>query len=142
MEMAFPANLTEKMRELVWYCEVCGDYSQYLEGHSSSGLHLTLGLENGRINCQVYDACDGHKTLTRRRSVSQEMAREFIFMNGRLSDCVMCCPVCHDELKRIALAQAKLEDPKLEGQTPPPAVMFRVTRDMVIRGRPLVFGVI
>lgn len=141
MEMAFPANLLEKMRELIWYCEVCGQYSEYLEGHSSSGLHLTVELENGQVNYRVYDACEGHKTLTRRKTVTKKMAEEFIFMDGRLSDCIMCCPECHDELKRIALAQAKYEGPNFEGRVPPPSVMFRVTRDMVARGRPLVFDV-
>jgi len=140
-EMAFPSNMLSEMRELIWYCEVCGDYSEYLEGHSSSGLHLSVEVENGQINCRVYDACEGHQTLKRRKSLSPEIAEEFIFMDGRLNDCVMCCPVCHDELKRIALTQAKYEDPSFSGRVPPPSVMFRVTRDMVIRGRRLVCDV-
>lgn len=142
MEMAFPASLIKEMRKSIWHCEVCHDYSEYLEGHSSSGLHITAQKdEEGFLSYRVYDACNGHSSLTRRNHISQEMAEHFIFMDDRLSDCILCCPVCHDELKRIALEQARLEDPNFKGRVPPPEIMYRVTRDMVARGKRLVYEV-
>lgn len=140
--MAFPASLLKEMRRNIWYCEVCHDYSEYLEGHSSSGLHITAQIdEDDTVRYRVYDACNGHKSLTERTNISKEMAEHFIFMDDRLTDCILCCPVCHDELKRIALEQARLEIPGFKGQVPPPEIMYRVTRDMVARGKPLVYGV-
>lgn len=141
MEMAFPDKVLGRLKEHIWHCEICGQYSEYLEGHSASGLHIIAEKNCDQFEFRVYDTSQGHKALKRRSAISERMAKEFIIVAGRNSDCLMVCPSCHDEIARIALAQAKLEDPKFKGRAAPPALIFRVTRDMRNRGKSLTYSI-
>ena len=138
--MAFPSRIIVELKKQVWHCEICHQYSAYLEGHSASGLHIVAKKVGSKTIYQVYDTTLGHKGLEG-RTVSEKMAKLYIIVEGRDSDCLMVCPECHDELNRVALAEARLQDPDFEGNTPPVAILFGVTLTMYLRGKSMVVPV-
>lgn len=139
--MAFPERVRRREIEKAAGCAVCKDPfppGAYIEMHSATSLHLVRDKKSIQPRFIVTDPPLGHETL-RGKSIN---ARVFKMGDTRQHDGFCLCPVCHDELKRVALAEARLRNPKFKGNAPPPEVIEEVTLTMIKRGRPIVYHLI
>lgn len=136
--MPFPESIRRKEIERAVGCAVCKDPfppGAYIEMHSATSLHLVLDKKSIDLRYIVTDPPLGHEIL-RGKSIS---AKVFKLGDTRKHDGFCLCPVCHDELKRVALAEARHRNPNFKGNAPPPQVIEEVTLTMIKRGRPIVY---
>lgn len=135
--MAFSENIRRKEIERANSCEICNDPfrpDSYIEVHSVTSLHL----ERRGNKYLVTDPTKGHEFLKGR------LVDLNIYKPGeeKLSDGVCLCPVCHDEIKRIALAESRYRNHDFKGNAPSPKVLEEVTMFFVDRKRPIVYDYI
>lgn len=115
-------------------CGVCNNpfnQDSEIEVHSITSLHLVY--KDARY--VVTDPPVGHEAIKGKTLASHAYSPEEI----KDSDGVCLCVTCHQEIHRIALNQAKLDDSEFAGSTPPPKLLEVVTLFFVSRKRPIVY---
>lgn len=120
--------------EKATHCGICNDLfrpDSYRELHSETSLHL----ERKGDKYLVTDPPKGHKFL-KGKLVSLGVYRP---EEDKVSDGVCLCVVCHDEIKRIALAESRYRDADFRGNTPTPKVLEEITNFFVNRKKPIVY---
>lgn len=134
--MPFPESLRQRETEKATKCAIClepAPEDAYLEAHSITSLHLVLDKDSGGNRYIVTDPPTGHEIL-RGRTISAKA-----YLNGQKDhDAVCICAECHDEIHRIALAEARL-DKNFRGKSPSPKILEEVTLFFIKRGKPLVY---
>jgi hypothetical protein len=131
--MAFSEQIRNQEAGEKFKCEVCGEPLAYFELHSATSLHLVLTEVDGEKKYLVTDPPQGHEQL-RGKVLSVK-----IFSDGEKNHDGFClCPVCHDELHRIALSEAQF-DPDFKGNSPPPQLLLEVTLYFIARKKPIVY---
>lgn len=134
--MPFPEKIRIREVEAAYECEICREpigNDGYVEVHSITSLHLVKSENNKSTKYLVTDTPKGHESL-KGKKIEIGIHEEGLV---RGSDAVCLCPVCHDEIKRIALAESRRTNPNFSGNTPPPAILKEVTTFFVKRGRPI-----
>lgn len=135
--MPFPEAFKQKELDQADECGICTEPCPpggYLEVHSATSLHLVLD-ENNPTKYVVTDPPPGHDILKGRKLSLR------VYPEGKTDrgDAVCLCPVCHDEIHRIALAEAKLLDKKFKGKIAPPKILHEATIHFATRKRPIVY---
>lgn len=132
--MPFPERVRQLEIERSENCGVCDKLflpDDEIEVHSVTSLHLVH--KDGRYI--VTDPPTGHEAL-RGRSLSPNA---YSPEETKDSDGVCLCVTCHQEIHRIALTQAKLDDPEFSGNTPSPKLLEEITLFFVNRKRRVVY---
>lgn len=130
--MPFPERIRRHEVHKATTCGICHDAlprEAYVEAHSFTSLHL-VRKGDGRDN----------KYMVTDPPLDQDHLRG-MYVNGddygldgsQETDAVCLCPECHNEIHRIALAEARL-DASFKGINPPPELLSEVTRFFMDRG--------
>ncbi len=136
--MPFPESIRRKEVAKAKACAGCKEPfppGAYIEAHSATSLHLVLDKKSKERRYIVTDPPRGHEIL-RGRTLN---AKIFSFGQTKDNDAFCLCPVCHDEIKRIALNELGSRNPEFKKYTLPPALSEEVTIFFVKRGRPMVY---
>lgn len=127
--MPYPESIRQQEISKADSCAICREKlpkDAYIEVHSATSLHLVRDEETGKY-C-VTDPPVGHEKL-KGKLINWNVLR------GRKTDGVCLCPVCHDEIHRIAREEARRNG--FSGNAPPPEVLEEVTLYFAQRGRPI-----
>lgn len=132
--MPFPERIRQIELDKATSCSVCNDPflpDDEIEVHSVTSLHLVH--KGGRYI--VTDPPTGHEAIKGKTLALHAYSPE----EPKESDGICLHLRCHQEIHRIALTQAKLDDPKFSGNTPPPKLLEEVTLFFVNRKRRVVY---
>lgn len=132
--MPFPERIRRIESEKTNNCGVCNDPflpKDEVEVHSITSLHLVY--KNGRY--VVTDPPTGHEAIRGKTLAPHAYSPEEI----KESDGIPLHVRCHQEIHRIALIQAKLDNTEFTGSTPPPKLLEEITLFYMNRKRPIVY---
>ncbi len=142
--MAFLESIRKQEVAKAERCATCRDPfpdDAYIEVHSATSLHLVLD-KNSDTKYKVTNTPMGFKRLRGKTISSKAFFYEDEDGERKQNDAFCLCIICHDEIKRISLAEARLRNPKFKGNTPPPGILEEVTLFFVNRGRPMVHDIV
>jgi hypothetical protein len=131
--MPFPERIRQIEIEKSTNCGVCDNPfapNEVVEVHSITSLHLVY--KDGKY--VVTDPTAGHEALRGKAISSGVYSPE----ETKDSDGICLCGQCHDEIHRIALAEARL-DQNFIGNAPSPKMLEDVTLFFVNRKKPIIY---
>lgn len=132
--MPFPERIRRIESEKATNCGVCDDPflpNDEIELHSITSLHLVH--KNGRYI--VTDPPTGHEAIRGKTLALHAYSPKEI----KECDGIPLHKKCHQEIHRITLIQAKLDDSNFSGNTPTPKLLEEITLFYMNRKRPIVY---